>query len=517
MPDFLPLKTYLIQMDENLQKRLEELAGILSNSKVFVIYNKYYKDIRLDLFNDIIQADPTTPLKNDIPDKLGQYSKWLLTLYKKEKLRKEDLYKAKEYLITYQDLKRKNLLPDDLKDIGKIDSLSELFTLLSKLGGTGEVTDDESYLINDKFFINNNQAQLFFENKRWFIVIPESFDASKFYASDSQWCTRFPENYTHYTKDGPLYVIIDKLKLNKNDATRRFQFHFESNQFMNMNDSPINLGEFIKNNPSVSDALSGAIADYLASSYDLNETTLSLLGAIAERNPETIQRFLPALEERLKKGLKIPDSIIDTLPGLRELQIRVYSEQGWTITEKSLNEMEPEARQLTIEKKLSKYGYQSFPPYYFKGAENRLKVFYYKTIVKNSGELPQAISLISDPKLVAYYVEQMSSSGKQIPSWAYQMASNEQKERYRKGLLRNKVHLIEPEQFVELNEKEKHVYISKYVDNLYTFMPNKFFKVLSKDLRNYYLSKIVEKKGMIKVPDFLTDEQYKWATTDGFL
>ena len=504
-------------MDDKLKKRLQELAGILSESKVSDIHEKYYADIRLDLFYDIIKYDPTTPIKKGVPDKLGQYSKWLLSLHKKGKLRKEDLYKAKEYLIMYNELKRQNILPENSKDIGKILSLPELFILNSRYGGTGQVKDDESYLLTDRYFINNNQAELFFENRRWLVVIPKSYEASKFYACTSQWCTRFPDNYESYTKDGPLYIIIDKLKLNQDDATRRYQFHFESNQFMNMNDSQIDVGEFFKNNPSIADALNVAIAKYLSTSYELSDTALSLLGAIAERNPEAIQKFMPALEDRIRKGLKIPDSIIDVIPGLRDLQIKIFTEHGWTILEKYLLQMDPEERQKAIEKKLSKYGSTSLPIYYFKNSENRLKVYYYKDIVKRGGELPQLVALESDPKLVAYYIEQMSSMGKKLPAWAYERATPEQQERYRKGLLKNKVHLIEPEQFRELNEREKTVYINKYVDNLYTYMPNRFFNLLSKDLKNYYVSKIAEKKGLKKVPDFLTNEQYTWVTTEGFL
>ena len=417
----------------------------------------------------------------------------------------------------YNELKKQNILPENAKDIGKISSLPELFILNSRFGGTGQVKDDESYLLTDRFFINNGQAELFFENRRWMVVVPKSYESSKFYACTSQWCTRFPDNYEHYTKDGPLYIIIDKLKLNQDDATRRYQFHFESNQFMNMNDSQIDVGEFFKNNPSIADALNEAIAKYLSTSQDLSDTALSLLGAIAERNPEAIQRFMPALEERIRKGLKIPETIIDTIPGLRELQIKIFAENGWTIAEKYLLLMEPEERQKAIEKKLSKYSSTSLPSYYFKNAENRLKVYYYKDIVKKGGELPHSVALDSDPKLVAYYIEQMSNSGKKLPSWAYEMATPEQKERYRKGLLKNKVHLIEPEQFSELDEREKKLYINKYLDNFYTFMPNRFFNLLSKDLKNYYISKIANKKGLEKVPNFLTAEQYRWATTEGFL
>jgi len=504
-------------MDENLKKRLQELAGILSESKVSDIYEKYYQDIRLDLFHDIITADPTTPVKNGIPDKLGQYSKWLLSLHKKGKLRKEDLYKAKEYLKVYQELKNQNILPANNRDIGKINSLPELYTLNSQFGGTGQIKTDESYLLNDKYFINAGQAELFFENKRWLIIIPKSIEASKFYACTSQWCTRFPENYNNYTKDGPLYILIDKTKLNQNDANRRFQFHFESNQFMDMNDSPINVGEFMKNNPSIANVLSEAIMKYLERSTDLSETVLSLLGAMALRNPDTLRKFMPALESRIASGLKIPDSVIEMIPGLQELKIKVYSEKGWVIEEKFFLKMEPENLQQTIEKRLSKHGSQGFPAYYFRNSENKLKVYYYKDLIKHGSPLPEPIAAISDQRLVGYYTDQMIQSNKVIPTFVYNMATEAQRKIYRQNLLNNKVQFIEPEQFQEFTDQEQKIYLNKYVDRLYTFMPNKFFNVLSKELRNYYIYKIISKKGLDKVQDFLTDNQFKWASTDGFL
>lgn len=503
-------------LDEKTKTRLQQLAGILSESKVSDIHDKYYKDIRLDKFYDIIKADPTTPIKNEVPDKLGQYSKWLLALFKKGNLRKEDLYKANEYLTIYHELKNKNIIPNEYRDIGKIPDLPTMYDLNSRYGGTGEVKDDEHYLLHDQYYLNTGKAEKFFENRRWMVIIPTTYESSKFYACTTQWCTRFPDNYNHYTKDGPLYIIIDKEKLNHEDATRRYQFHFESHQFMNMNDSPINVGEFFRNNPSLIPPFEPAISAYIAKANHLNDTTLQLLGAVVERDPAAAERFMPALRERILGGKTLPDQILDSIPGLRQLFIDIYTESGWTLEEKYLEQLEPAKKQSAIEKKMLR-GIHGMPAYYFRHADNRLKVYYFKEIIKKGGELPEEIAQISDPRLINYYIEEMSAKGKAIPAWAYNAASPEQKQKYRTSLLKNKVHLIEPAQFVELSEAEKRLYIDKYVDNILTFMPDSFFNAMSKDLKNYFIQKIIDKKGYDKVQRMLTKNQYRWATTDGFL
>lgn len=505
-------------IDDKIKNRLQELAGIISESKVGNIYDKYYKDVPLDVFYDIIKADPTTPLKDNKPDKLGQYSKWLLALQKKGNLRKEDIPKANEYLKLYHDLKTKNLIPNDFRDVGKIADLPAMYALNAQYGGTGKVKDDEHYLLNDPYFLNTNKAEKFFENRRWLIVIPTTFDASKFYACTSQWCTRFSENYDHYTKDGPLYILIDKTKINHEDATRRYQFHFESHQFMNMNDSPINVGDFFRNNPSLTTAFEKAILAYIAKSRDLNHTTLALLGAIVERDPSAAERFMPALRDRITdgKGNELPETLFETIPGLRTLFVEIYSDNGWTLDEKYLQNLEPERLQNAIEKKMLK-GVHGLPQHYFEMADNRLKVYYYKELVNRGNELPESIAKVSDPRLISFYIKEMSAKGKQIPDWAYNAASPEQKQEYRTNLLKNKVHLIAPAQFIELSGPEKKLYIDKYVSNILSFMPDSFFNSMTTELKNYYIQKLIAKKGMDKIKMMLTRNQYNWATTDGFL
>jgi hypothetical protein len=217
-------------------KYLIPFHDFLNESKLEDIYSKYYADIESNTFTQIISADPTSIVKNGEVVKMGIYSKWLLSLYKADGLKLEDLYKATGYLTTFDKLKKRKLLSGQQADILSFKTLPELFQTISEVGGTGKPTKDESYLINDQYFINNGQAELYFENADYLIVIPRTLEASQFYGKDTEWCTLKPNMFKKYSDQGNLYIIIDKRKLNSRDRKRRLQFHFESKQFMDMDD-----------------------------------------------------------------------------------------------------------------------------------------------------------------------------------------------------------------------------------------------------------------------------------------
>jgi hypothetical protein len=213
-------------------KYLIPFHDFLNESKVEDIYTKYYADIESETFTQIISADPTSIVKNGEVVKMGSYSKWLLQLYKAKNLKLEDLDKATDYLATFDALKKRNRLSGREADILSFKSLPELFQTISEVGGTGKPTEDESYLIEDRYFINNKEAEIEYEDDDYLIVIPRTLEASQFYGRDTEWCTLYPDNFERYSEDGTLYIIIDKRKLNTSDRKRRLQFHFEESQYM---------------------------------------------------------------------------------------------------------------------------------------------------------------------------------------------------------------------------------------------------------------------------------------------
>ena len=243
-------------LSESYKKRIKELAGILNEVVLSIddVYNKYYKKINRKDFNEIVAADPTSYSDNGIPKKMGNYSKWLLSLFMKHNLKLEDLYKATEYLTLFN--KNKNLINKDNlnSDINKYKNLPQLFDVVKKYRTAYkpnvESVEDENELLTNDFFVQNGEA---FRKDlgNWIVVIPKSLDASKFYGCTSEWCTLMPTNFEGYSKRGDLHIFINKQEINTNDIRRRVQIHIEDNQFMDMNDNEIDRESFFSQNPEI--------------------------------------------------------------------------------------------------------------------------------------------------------------------------------------------------------------------------------------------------------------------------
>jgi len=215
---------------------------LLEYVEISDIYNKYYGDIDSITFNKIIEADPTTILSKN---KIGKYSKWLLSLYKSNNLKLEDLYKATEYLTLFNSFQHKLLV----KDINKINTLPELYKLV-------EIYDDKKEEVE---FTNEDEQKLIgefkqvFKNSKYRIIIPLTLKASEYFGKGTEWCTIYPDNFKRYTKNqnpnnldrNALYILYTE---NPDD---RLQFHFKSRQFMHIGDGDINIKDFFKNNKDI--------------------------------------------------------------------------------------------------------------------------------------------------------------------------------------------------------------------------------------------------------------------------
>jgi hypothetical protein len=219
---------------------LDFFSYSLQEGKVEDIYAMYYSDIAQDVYTEIISADPTTPVKDGSAQKLGAYSKWLLTLYRSKRLKTEDLYKATEYLTLF-DMHKVQLKRDGAEtDITRYKTLPELFNVVRGLPQShkpkGAVTD-ETELVTNRYYIDRGEAKIVHEDDSCFLVEINSLEASKFYGTGSEWCTQNPDMYKHYSDMSPLYILIFKQTLNHvSDPERRLQLHFSSLQFMDMSD-----------------------------------------------------------------------------------------------------------------------------------------------------------------------------------------------------------------------------------------------------------------------------------------
>ena len=192
-----------------------------------IVRQKYYSDIPENDFWKIVRADPTS-LQGK---RIGKYSKWLFRIYRdmvesvlKKRFVKEDLTKATEYLKDFD--RYKNRLSMSQRDINTYDSLSDLYLAIKSFRDTEKPITSRDI---------KSGAEKVYEDERWLVVIPYTKEASCLYGANTQWCTaaRKDNAFKEYNENGYLYINIDK----KNNC--KYQFHFESNQFMDETDNRI--------------------------------------------------------------------------------------------------------------------------------------------------------------------------------------------------------------------------------------------------------------------------------------
>lgn len=193
------------------------------------IYVKYYSEIDADVFRKIVESDPTW--RGEKPDKMGKFGKWLLSLYIGGRLKLEDLYKAKEYLTYF--VKYNNRI--EVRDINKYKSLVDLYNVVKVFMDNPEMSTSHS----DEIRKIKEGAEKVYEDNEWLIVVPHTMEASCYYGKGTQWCTAADKSnnmFDHYNDQGNLYININKIS---GDISDKYQFHFETDSFMDATDSPI--------------------------------------------------------------------------------------------------------------------------------------------------------------------------------------------------------------------------------------------------------------------------------------
>jgi len=209
-----------------------QLILLLTEATAQEIHQRFYPNIPDDVFNEIVNADPVSSnLQND---KIGVYAKWLLNLYKNNNLKLEDLYKAKEYIPIFDKMTKANKLPN--KDINSYKSLPDVYKVVQPY-----LDNNQSISKGDEERkIKQEGAEKVYEDNRFLVIHVKTKEAAIFYGKGTEWCTAATksENYfDYYNSQGSLYIVMDK----KNN--RKYQFHFEKNQYMDETDSPIDFGE----------------------------------------------------------------------------------------------------------------------------------------------------------------------------------------------------------------------------------------------------------------------------------
>ena len=158
-------------------------------------------------------------------DPQGQkHLQWMIKMYANGTYRLEDSTRLFHALSQF--VSKKNALP--IKDIGQYKSLADL----------EDAVEDQEVVKSkrqEKQDIKTEGADVIFKSAAYTIIHLKTEAAATYYGKNTKWCTTGNQNnmFDYYNEDGPIYVILDH-KIDK-----KFQVHWESEQFMNARDEQI--------------------------------------------------------------------------------------------------------------------------------------------------------------------------------------------------------------------------------------------------------------------------------------
>lgn len=199
------------------------------------------EQIPLQIIKFLAQYD-TTPQR--------KYLQWMVLQYVRGQLLLEDAYKLPETLQKFE--KYSDKLP--IKNIDQYKSYRDLEKAIGvierEMGamGMGErSTGLKTLLARPDIQKGMENAEVVYQSPRLLVVRPLSRQASCDLGKGTKWCvaaTTSTNYFDHYTKQGPLYFMYT-------DQGRKYGIHFETGNFMDEQDHPVNILEIIDANPEV--------------------------------------------------------------------------------------------------------------------------------------------------------------------------------------------------------------------------------------------------------------------------
>ena len=252
-----PLNRFLLEA--NSEKRIEFLISKYSEKlrTLFLGYYKVFGENPRVIHNqtetdniDIIVPELIRYIVLNVDPQLGTYSEWIVKSIIPGKNRNapqfhllsrlaEDWYKVKQDLELYHQNKRllrQNPELSKFVDINAVDGFSGLVKLVDDMRDDIDVEAEKS-----EMKAREKEVDKIYNSDNFLILTPKTKEASCAYGRGTRWCTAATGSYNYfdsYSRQGPLYIIIDKIR------GKKFQLHFQSGQYMDEDDYEISLGKF---------------------------------------------------------------------------------------------------------------------------------------------------------------------------------------------------------------------------------------------------------------------------------
>lgn len=222
------------------------------------------------------------------PDPQKRYATWIVQTFVRGQLKLEDLERVRDAIAVYHNAKQAGQIARN-HDLMRIKKLDDLYALVEPFA-----VDNRTNEIIDQNYVRKMEAQseVVMNTERYHVLIPRTPEAAQWFGRNTDWCTAYGGKYArHPTRTqqiykGDLFIITDK------ETGEQWQFHRETNQFMDSKDRGVERGYWVKDHPEVSKffierdlgqtvkmaEITGMYADQLSTTYlTLYDTGNSLM------------------------------------------------------------------------------------------------------------------------------------------------------------------------------------------------------------------------------------------------
>lgn len=263
------------------------------NSKSWIPYNSFISSAVID---------PTTMffdgVGQKIVKKMGVYTKWILAQWSKSvggaRLRfAEDLEGLTDAFAILRK-HSKDVQPTELvknpKDINSFKTVRILLDYTREYRDMVGASDEQKLAKESVVLYKGSYDSRDLDGEamtKLTIAIPLTHYAAQQYGENTDWCTARESdlNYNNYSKDGELFCVL--FENPETEMEDKFQFHFESQQYMDCYDSPIDLDAFMLNHPLVKKTL----LNYFLTNFDKKPVYLNNILTIDDSG-ETLVHLL---------------------------------------------------------------------------------------------------------------------------------------------------------------------------------------------------------------------------------
>jgi hypothetical protein len=242
--------------------------------------------MNIEELNQLVLADPTTRQDDGNIKKAGKYANWIIknfvNKFKKQDDKTDEELKAERNLFfedlykTNEDLQKFDRFKSRLtnKDINSY-NFESLYDAVKDFDLTMAQTTKSERKTSD-----HPGGEVVHDGSQWKVIkISDEGQLGKEAAchyggqnKETRWCTSAPglSYFERYIKDGPLYVLLDKSDTETGSVTglpkRRYQFHFPSQQYMDIDDRQIDLVKFLSENDELKPLFKSHFAEGLTNS-----------------------------------------------------------------------------------------------------------------------------------------------------------------------------------------------------------------------------------------------------------